>query len=739
MVTTAMSILGLFFPMVLLTFHCYLFTQGQTTNERAKGLFEFVSPYHRGCWGNVLEIFCILRPSTNVHLHHQPPNKKENEAILNKRKIVYLSAEEAQDSLGGGDPLSQRLCEVLPDRLQEHETLLHPQHHRESDSNGHLQHHEDEDHNHDHELDDSQRDTTRCHILPHSKCNHNDIIEEEPNAVNGAVSVHDANHYRNRLSSADDSSMENHDPTPSSQRNQENGLNAQHDVNAMNRHFSNPLDISPHTDFEEATESDPIGPARVERRQFPFGSNGKLKKSKSERFPRDARRKVHSVSSVEEDSVPSSQQHSSHPHSHGLDLHYVRPTKPGSKLKRKRPITDHRSEQRSDRRTDHKVYRTRSHEQHRQSRRTQNGSTFKRKRIDDRSDKRDKHSTSVKEQFHRERRKPDDSWKYHGAAPQHQYHHQHQHHQQHRPYHPVYGSYMDADRRKQRKQIMSHDQHREVDGHPVFALDPLSLTHSKEFSITGNMTGNPNGQTNGHSNGKVPQYPPPHAVIYDHERDRDNPYLSGWSTENHTITASNNMSSVAQQSHHHQAPAAPHLGVNRAHHLQRQYKYSLSSSNTVISPELSGRYHRDHSLRTTASSDLYSTPSHAHTFHHLYALPRKPYGTTKGGGGGDPRSELRGDSRGGGTAGDTDGFDHRPASLTKFKHSHRHKSGQRSKSHQQQRHGHRVHDHGTSMHRSRAGDPKRTAYAGVPLAQRAMTYNHHHHHHHPHHHRRDVE
>ena len=228
--------------------------------------------------------------------------------------------------------------------------------------------------------------------------------------------------------------------------------------------------------------------------------------------------------------------------------------------------------------------------------------------------------------------------------------------------------------------------------------------------------------------GKVPHYPPPQPpvpAVYDQERDRDNPYLSGWSGDNHTITASNNISSVPS----HALP--PHLSVNRAH-LQKQYKYSLSSSNTLISPELSGRYHRDqshrdHSLRTT-SSDLYSAPSHAYSFHHLYALPRKPYGTTKGG---DPRGDIRSDSRGD-PRGDSNSFDRRPASLTKFKHSHRHKTGgQRSKSHQQQRHGHRtVHDHGTSMHRGRAGDPKRT-YAGVPLGHRAMTYN-------PHH-RRDIE
>merc|ERR1712130_963041 len=113
--------------------------------------------------------------------------------------------------------------------------------------------------------------------------------------------------------------------------------------------------------------------------------------------------------------------------------------------------------------------------------------------------------------------------------------------------------------------------------------------------------------------------------------------------------------------------------------VKTQYKYSLSSSNTLCSPEMNVQ--RDHSFRTTgsASTDVYSIPSHAHSFQHLYALPQKPYSTQQSGGHGQNANHKL----------DPNPFDRRPASLTKLKHQQYGKGHyQRSKSHQQRRYGH---------------------------------------------------
>ena len=416
--------------------------------------------------------------------------------------------------------------------------------------------------------------------------------------------------------------MENHDPTPSSQRRQQ-------DVDQMHRHFRDPLDLSARTD-PERTET---AGGRLKRRRFPFGPTAKLETADSDRFPRDSRRKVHSVSSLEDETVP----HRS------LDLHYVHPTKPGSKLKRKRPITASSTDHRQ-----HSMLRTHSHDE--------SGQIFKRRKQMDR----DRDRAKI--------RKADRSWKHRSASsldPRSAHSSGH---------HPAYGLPPRTLQRHQNRAALD-----EGDGHLEFALSPLSVMPSKEEEEEAVGSGK--------GSGDVPHYPPPRQTVQ-----YDNPYLCSWNGDQ-TLT-SNYVSSAAQPSH---------LSVSRVH-LQRQYKYSLSSSNTLCSPELSGNYnvhrdhrdHRDYSLRTL-SSDLYSAPSHAQTHHHLYALPERPHVAM--GGGANP-------------------FDRRPASLTKFKHSHRHKAGgghhaKRSQSHQQQRHG-----HGVTMHRGgRAGDPKL-----VSSGHRTMTY-----------------
>jgi hypothetical protein len=85
MVTLCIAICAVIFPLILLPFHCYLIIIGQTTNERARDAFVYVSPYSRGCCGNMLEIFCVISlPVSHVHIKHQPPDKAENEVIVNK-------------------------------------------------------------------------------------------------------------------------------------------------------------------------------------------------------------------------------------------------------------------------------------------------------------------------------------------------------------------------------------------------------------------------------------------------------------------------------------------------------------------------------------------------------------------------------------------------------------------------------------------------------------------------------
>ena len=76
--------------------HCYLVATGQTTSEKAKAAFAFASPYTRGCLGNLRELFCLVLPDSHVHIRHQPPDKRRHEAIVNKRKIVFLEASQLQ-------------------------------------------------------------------------------------------------------------------------------------------------------------------------------------------------------------------------------------------------------------------------------------------------------------------------------------------------------------------------------------------------------------------------------------------------------------------------------------------------------------------------------------------------------------------------------------------------------------------------------------------------------------------
>lgn len=110
------------FPVALLLFHLYIASTGQTTYEilRSREVntheaemsspdqfmpelrpFRFASPYSLGMCGNLWSA-CIQVPGrSNVHIHHQPPTiERVNEAIVNKRTIVFLKPDEVLQSLG---------------------------------------------------------------------------------------------------------------------------------------------------------------------------------------------------------------------------------------------------------------------------------------------------------------------------------------------------------------------------------------------------------------------------------------------------------------------------------------------------------------------------------------------------------------------------------------------------------------------------------------------------------------
>ena len=302
MITFCLSIIGMFFPMVLITFHCYLIATGQTTNEKAKNAFNFVSPYSRGCCLNIWENICVISvPISNVHIHHQPPNKEQNEAIVNKRKIVYISSEDTKQTISNnlhGNKFNNNSMSDPTDHEQQ--KLLNSKHRNKHKHKRQRQ--RDHGHGHDCEHEDDIKHvdrsdvieiadddpTTQCQILPHSKCSHsndsdqcnrphleqhhsdnnnNNIIEEEEENIHIARYNHDYKdeeeeklHLENMMSSHNDSSMDNHDPTPSSniqcvdQRNSNKRTANKISLNPMQtvaRYNSSELNITAHPSSHE--------------------------------------------------------------------------------------------------------------------------------------------------------------------------------------------------------------------------------------------------------------------------------------------------------------------------------------------------------------------------------------------------------------------------------------------------------------------------------------------------------
>jgi len=120
------EVLIFWFPVALLAFHLYIASTGQTTYEilRSRELnqseaqnpdnfsvnpdnyvpelrpFKFASPYSLGVAGNLWNIFIKFPARSNIHIRHTPPNiEKVNEAIINKRTIVYLKPDDVQSTL----------------------------------------------------------------------------------------------------------------------------------------------------------------------------------------------------------------------------------------------------------------------------------------------------------------------------------------------------------------------------------------------------------------------------------------------------------------------------------------------------------------------------------------------------------------------------------------------------------------------------------------------------------------
>jgi len=109
------------FPVALLSFHLWISSTGQTTYEKLRSrelnstdpnidnpdnyapelrFFKFASPYSLGLLGNLWNVFVEFPVRSNLHLRHKPPNiERVNEAIINKRTVIYLKPDDIQHTL----------------------------------------------------------------------------------------------------------------------------------------------------------------------------------------------------------------------------------------------------------------------------------------------------------------------------------------------------------------------------------------------------------------------------------------------------------------------------------------------------------------------------------------------------------------------------------------------------------------------------------------------------------------
>ncbi|ETO26855.1 hypothetical protein RFI_10279 [Reticulomyxa filosa] len=81
---------GMWFVIGLAGFHCYLAFNGRTTTEELRRRFGSENPFYQGWISNIINMCCQI-PKSQLHIHHIRPQMKENEQIVNKQTVVYLS------------------------------------------------------------------------------------------------------------------------------------------------------------------------------------------------------------------------------------------------------------------------------------------------------------------------------------------------------------------------------------------------------------------------------------------------------------------------------------------------------------------------------------------------------------------------------------------------------------------------------------------------------------------------
>ena len=698
MITICLAICGIFFPMVLITFHCYLIATGQTTNEKAKNAFMFVSPYSRGCCMNIWENICVVTlPQSNVHIHHQPPNKSENEIIVNKRKIVYISSQDTKESIinnlhGTVNVHNKNNKSAISDPTDhEQQKLLNSRNKRKNKRK-----------KRDHSNDDN---TTQCQILPHSKCSHsnnddedghhnhvdhghyhrnhdqhthhnhqhhhhhnNDIIEEEEiqitttDDLNVGINIHTIERrsyddYRvenkereimtiENISSPNDSSMDNNDPTPSSnahsddQRNKRghNKINQQH---TMIGYGSGPLNITANPSSSNEEEDD-------DPHQYYIAQQEKHQQTKIKRKYNRHKSKSkgsHDAPSIHHQGVGSTSGSDTHT-TQQMTMTFTEPTRLGSKLKRKRKNNRSFANNNNNNNNKSNGGYNESHKKHKYGVKYLNGDTKSNSgwRGNVGSDKDPRSIQSEQIYYHGNGNGMNTTTTtatvtettISGSTS---------------GYHPAYERYMatqqSAPNHYHRKQIQAgqsnvtqyshnghgtHNVHNGHNGHnrvnsKEFAFSPLSPVNSKELGL-----GN-----------DIPSYPPPHdmrPVYHDkigngqnmvqnnnhHQNNNQHqnnqhikteyltpininttvtPILST-NEDNHTLTST---FSLPQHPHHNN-------NNNKKHQMHHQYK-ATNSHNTLFSPEISSGYldNIDNATNTNgSSSDYYTVPSHAHTY-----------------------------------------------------------------------------------------------------------------------------